>query len=220
MKKLFVLLSGISLIVLCMSCEKLFNKNDDSTELSGGQSPMGEVGATVVSGSMQIAGVSNFSAQVTALTGGVSSYSAMATVTNPVIRNMMANVPGVTITGNTISMVDMKVKQTTEGIKCESGPNPGILVNYNSSVGDTYPIGSTGQDRKVVKKAGVDDYPYGLMLIKTIQVEQIPSKLKSNSGITKITYIANHKFGLVGVQVAFDDGTNVTFPVYNSAQNK
>jgi len=40
-----------------------------------------------------------------------------------------------------------------------------------------------------------------------------------SGGIQKITYIANHKFGMVGVKVDFDDETSVTFPVYSSAEN-
>jgi hypothetical protein len=70
----------------------------------------------------------------------------------------------------------------------------------------------------VVAKTGVDDYPYGFMLIKVIQVEETPNYLKT-TGISKITYVANHKFGLVGVKFTLDDGSNVTFPIYNSAEN-
>jgi hypothetical protein len=43
--------------------------------------------------------------------------------------------------------------------------------------------------------------------------------LKKTGGITKYTYIANHKFGLVGVKVSFDDGTSADFPVYSSTGN-
>ena len=92
------------------------------------------------------------------------------------------------------------------------------MVKYDSSVGDTYPIGSTGNERKVVSKTGVDDYPYGFYMIKTIQVEQEGDNLKS-VGMTKYTYVYNHKFGLVGIKVDFDDGSSVTYPVYTSAEN-
>jgi len=72
----------------------------------------------------------------------------------------------------------------------------------------------------VVSKTGVDDYPYGFYLIKTIQVEDMdPGVLKNTGGVNKVTYIANHKFGLVGVRLDMDDATSVTFPVYTSAQN-
>ena len=131
----------------------------------------------------------------------------------------MANIPGITINGDKVSATNIKFKLTDEGFECKTGPGAGIMVKYDSKVGDTYPIGSTGNVRTVVAKTGVDDYPYGFMLIKVIEVEEIPNYLKSGGGVSKITYIANHRFGLVGVKVTFDDGTSSTFPIYTSSEN-
>lgn len=200
-----------------LSCEKILDK-EDANDLSGDQSPMGEVGASVSSSSAEIAGVSDFSAVVTKLENGVSTYTASAKVSNTFIKNMVASFPGVTINGDNVTITDMKIQQTKEGIKCHSGPGAGVLVKYDSEVGDTYPVGKTGKERKVVSKTGVDDYPYGFYLIKTIQVETTPIDMKSG-GVEKITYIANHKFGMVGVKVDFDDASSVTFPVYSSTEN-
>jgi hypothetical protein len=202
---------------LFLSCEKILDK-EDANDLNGDQSPMGEVGATVSSSSAEIAGVSDFSAVVTKLEAGVSTYTASAKVSNTFIKNMVASFPGVTINGDNVTITDMKIQQTKEGIKCHSGPGAGVLVKYDSEVGDTYPVGKTGKERKVVSKTGVDDYPYGFFLIKTIQVETTPIDMKSG-GVEKITYIANHKFGMVGVKVDFDDASSVTFPVYSSTEN-
>jgi hypothetical protein len=218
MKKLCILLLSITMMMLCLSCEKLFKK-DDPGELKGDPSPMGEVGVTVESSSEPIAGVSNFTATVTALKDGVSTYSGSATVTNAFLKNMVSNFPGVTINGDIVSITNMKIQQTKDGIKSMTGGGAGILVKYDSNVGDTYPIGSTDKVRTVVAKTGIDDYSYGFFLIKVIQVEDNPSYLKSTAGVTKVTYVANHKFGLVGVKVAFDDGTTSTFPIYTSAEN-
>ena len=132
---------------------------------------------------------------------------------------MIANFPGVLIDGDNVSVENLQIQQTTGGIKCITGPDSGILINYNSNVGDTYPIGSTGRVRTVVSKTGVDDYPYGFYLIKTIQVESNRLGLRSATGVSKITYIANHKFGMVGVKVTFTDGSSAIFPVYSSTQN-
>jgi len=219
MKKQFLFLLGITLVLLCMSCDKLLNK-DDPAELSGDPSAMGAVGVTVSSSTAPVAGVSNFNATVTALKDGVSTYSAQATVTNTLLKNMVANFPGVVITGDQVSITNFQIQQTTAGLKCLSGPGAGIIVKYDSNVGDTYPVGTTGNVRTVVSKTGIDDYAYGFYLIKTVQVETNPNNLKSTAGVSKITYIANHKYGLVGVKVAFDDGTSTTFPVYSSTQNK
>ncbi len=200
-------------LVFLNSCFK-----EDADELNGDQSPMGEVGVTVSSSSMEIAGASNIEAVVTNLKDGISTYSASATITNPVLKNLVANFPGVEVNGDVVSITNMKIQQTKEGIKSMSGNNMGVLVKYDSKVGDTYPIEGSSNVRTVVSKTGVDDYPYGFYLIKTIQVEQTNIGLKS-SGITKYTYIANHKFGMVGVKVDFDDGTSVTFPIYTGAEN-
>lgn len=200
-------------LVLMNSCLK-----EEAGELKGDQSPMAEEGVTVSSSSMEIAGVSNFQAVVTELNDGISSYSASAVITNPVIKNMVANFPGVEVNGDVVSISNMKIQQTKEGIKSISGNNAGVVVKYGSEVGDTYPIEGSSAVRTVVSKTGEDDYPYGFMLIKTIQVEQTNVGLKS-SGIEKITYIANHRFGMVGVRVNFDDETSVTFPLYSSTEN-
>ncbi len=217
MKKLLILLLSISIGFLCFSCEKILDK-EDADELKGEQSPMGEVGTTVTSSSVEIAGVSNFSAVVSKLESGISIYTATAKVTNTLLKNMVANFPGVTIDGDNVTITDMKIQQTKEGIKSHTGPGAGVLVKYDSEVGDTYPIGNTGKERKVVSKTGVDDYSYGFLLIKTIQVEMEPLGSKA-VGVDKITFIANHRFGMVGVKVDFDDQTDVTFPIYSSTEN-
>ena len=217
MKKIFVVLFSITLLVLCMSCEDLFNKDDPGT-LGGDQSPIGAVGAATESSSMEIAGVSNFSASVIALKDGVSTYTGSATVKNEALKNLVANIPGITVVGDKVSTTGMDFKVTKEGLELKTGPGAGIWVKYDSKVGDTYPIGSTGKVRTVVAKTGVDDYPYGFMLIKVIQVVETPNYLKT-TGISKITYVANHKFGLVGVKFTVGDGSNITFPIYNSAEN-
>jgi hypothetical protein len=219
MKKFFLLFLGIAMVVGFCSCEKWFNKEEDPGELNGDPSPMAEVGVNVSSSSAEIAGVSNFQATVTALNDGVSSYSGSATVTNQIVRDLFTKIPGITANGNTITGTNIKLRQTTDGIELLSGPSAGILFKYSSEVGDSYPIGSTGKVRTVVSKTGQDDYYYGFLLIKTIQVEETSNKLKS-SGISKITYIGNHRFGLVGFKVSLNDGTSVNFPVYTSAENK
>lgn len=218
MKKLSNLLLSVIMVLLFISCEKA-SKKEDSNELNGDQSPMGKVGAIVSTSSAPIGGISNFSAKVTDLKDGVSIYNGSVTVTNVFLKDLIANFPGVTIDGNKVILTDLQLQNTTEGIKCITGPGAGILVKYDSEVGDTYSIGSTGKVRTVVKKTGLDDYSYSSLLIKVIQVEETPSYYKHTSGITKITYIANHKFGLVGVKVSYDDGTSTTFPVYNSNKN-
>lgn len=215
MKKTIHYFALIGFMLFSASC----SKTTDPNSLGGDPSPMAAVGTTVTSSSAAIAGVSSYTATVTANSNGVSTYNASATVTNTLLKNMVANYPGITVSGNTVTAKDFKIQQTKEGIKCLTGGGEGVIVNYNSNVGDTYQVGSTGRTRKVVSKTGEDDYPYGFMLIKTIQVEADANTFGSTGGVNKITYIANHKFGLVGVKVSFDDGTSSTFPIYSSTTN-
>lgn len=195
-------------------------KKDGIKDISGNVTAMGQVGVTVSSSQQPIQGVSNFNASVVALQDGVSTYAASATVSNNLLLNFLSNYPDVfTINGNIVTTNSIRLKQTSEGVKCETPAFPGVVVKYSSKVGDKYPVGNTGINRQVVSKSTEDDYPYGFMLIKTIQVEQpIPAAHKV-SGVTKLVYVANHRFGIVAVDVYFDDGSKVTFPLYWSAEN-
>ena len=108
-----------------------------------------------------------------------------------------------------------KYKNTTEGILdyTNSDGAPFVVVNYNSNVGDKYVLKkNNGQTitRTVTYKSTTDDYPYGLMNIKVMKVEQ-DSRI---SGIKKIEYVANHKFGLVAVLFYMEDGTTKKVSVY------
>lgn len=219
MKKPFALFLLLSVIVLTQSCN--IDDANPSTTLAGTQSTMSVVGTTVSSTSATIAGVSNLSATVVSLADGVSVYSGSGTVTNSAIKNILSNIPGITVNGNNVTATGFKYKQTSDGIECFLEMGPGILVNYNSSVGDTYPVGNTGRTRTVISKSTTDDYPYGFYNIKVMKVEEPTPDLKSTSmGITKVTYWANHKFGLVAVQYDFTDGTTAKFPVYSSTTNE
>ncbi len=199
---------------LLASCD--FGGNE---EITGTQSPMGEVGVTVSTSTSTIAGVSNFAGEVVSNTNGTSTYNATATVTNEAIKNFFSNVPGVTVNGNQITVEGIQFKNTTKGIELKTGPSSGIIMKYDVNAGDKLPIGSTGANREVISKSTTDDYQYGFYNIKVVQIEESTTWLKASPGITKITYYGNHKFGLVGVVLTFDDQTTAKFPVYTSTQN-
>ena len=105
---------------------------------------------------------------------------------------------------------DMTGKVTSEGIQdfVHSGGNtskPFTVVKYSGYVGDTWDFtDDQGKKytRKVVSKSETEDYSYGPIDIKTIRVEETGD----DDVIEKITYIANHKFGLVGIMVKFKNG--------------
>ncbi|MDD5571043.1 MAG: hypothetical protein PHD97_07785 [Bacteroidales bacterium] len=224
MKKLSVL--SLLCIALLFSCKKKSSDNDTSPSpgsgsivLTGAQSPMGNVGTAVTTSTGTIAGVSSFTASVTALTGGVSTYTGSAIITNTTIKNLLSNVPEITISGDTVSTTTMKFKSTVEGIECCSGPGKGILVKYSSNVANKYPITSTSKYRTVAVKDTTDSYYWGGMYIKYMRVDEDPTYLASYTGITKLAYYANHHWGLVTFEITFSDLTVATFPVYNSTSN-
>lgn len=206
----------MTLTVFSLLCKK---KTDENTSIGGDQSPMGVVGTIVNSSSAPISGVSNFTGTVTTLSSGVSTYSGSATVTNPLFKNMLANAPQIIISGDNVSTTSVQAKSTVEGIESVAGLRPGILVKYASEPGDTYPIANSGDVRTVVSKSTTDDYPYGFYMIKVMKIEEPVTGALKSSGLIKITYWANHRFGLVGVQFDFSDGTSAKFPLYTSGEN-
>lgn len=181
--------------------------------IDGEESPMGAVGATLYSSSQN--GVTNATATVTAFEDGVSTYSGSATITNEAILNVVSNIPEFTVSGNQVSVTGLKFKVTKEGVESENDSYPGILVKYDSKVGDKYSAGS-GVKREVISKSTDNDYPYYFYDIKVMKVEESPSVIP---GIKKIVYVANHKFGIVGVDVTFDDNTAANFTVGGSEEN-
>jgi hypothetical protein len=219
MKKSLLLLFVLFVLVLAQSCKKDKESSTDANTLGGDPSPMAAVGETVSSSTVPISGISNLNATVISVADGVSSYSGSGIVTDPTIKNILSSMPGIVVSGDAVTATDFKFRQTTDGIESLVGMGPGIIVKYASNVGDTYSVGSTGRTRTVASKSTTDDYYYGGMLIKTMKIEEPTPGLKSTLGVTKITYWANHKFGLVGIQYNFADGSSFALPVYSSTTN-
>jgi hypothetical protein len=106
--------------------------------------------------------------------------------------------------------VNIKSRITSEGIQdfMYSGGDmskPFTLVKYSAIVGDKYEF--TDNDnvkitRQVVYKSTTDDYDIVFWKIKVLKVEET----KDDPIVEKIVYVANHKFGLVGVMVHFKNG--------------
>jgi len=194
-------------------CAPLFLACSEFDTIKGNQSPMGEVGVTVSSTTGTVAGVGSINGEVIALEDGVSEYSGTATVSNENIKNILTNFPGTDIEGNTVSISNLKFKNTEKGIEAVTGLAKGVIVDYDAKVGDEYKT-SDGV-RTVISRSTDDDYMYGFFLIKVIEVEENPNKY----GVKQIRYWANHRFGLVGIEFTFDDNSTARFPVYCSTQN-
>lgn len=108
--------------------------------------------------------------------------------------------------------VEIKARITSEGIQefATSGTmeRPFTIVEYDADVGDSWSF--TTDDgrtitRKVTRRSTEDDYPVAFWLIKVIEVEET----SDDPLVEKITYYANHKFGMVGVEMIMENGKTI-----------
>lgn len=113
---------------------------------------------------------------------------------------------------------ESKLKVTSEGIQDFFYANgdiskPFTIVKYSSNVGDKYEF-TTKEGKKIVRevvqKNPTEDWELVFWRVKTIRVEE---KLDDDPLFAKITYIANHKYGLVGIILNKKDGTVISSTV-------
>jgi hypothetical protein len=213
--KIKFLFTGLILLAISTSCNFLEDIIGGKNTLKGEPSPMINVGEKMTGSNAVNVGVTGASAIVTASENGVATFSGEATITNPTILNVISNIPEFKVTGNKVTVTGLKAKVTLDGVESKISSYPGILVKYDSEVGDTYDAGS-GVKRKVTAKSTTDDYPWGIMYIKVIKVEESPSLIP---GVKKMVYYANHKWGIVGLEVTFEDNTVTKFTTYCTASN-
>ncbi|MBS1537798.1 MAG: hypothetical protein JST20_08635 [Bacteroidetes bacterium] len=113
---------------------------------------------------------------------------------------------------------DLKMKVTSEGIQeymsgGDTFSNPHTIVKYSANVGDKYEYTDSEGikvTRTVVSKSTTDDYYMGFLMIKVIKVEQT----KEDPVVDKITYVTNHKFGLVAVILQTKTGKVVKLGIF------
>jgi hypothetical protein len=101
----------------------------------------------------------------------------------------------------------IKLINSSEGIAFIDPDNRQVVaMKYDAKKGDSWSYKYNGTEKidfKVSYKSETDDYRYVFFNIKVVKVEQIFHE----PGITKIVYIGNHKFGLVGIEFYLEDGT-------------
>ena len=205
-KKRFYLVWLAALLMLIVSCNK-----DELGDIGGDQSSIGEVG-NIIDWNVGQFGISNSSMRVTKLEDGVSTFQCSGATTNSTYIDLLEMVPTerfpgtVSISGNTVT-AEVNAKVTDEGAQVIFNDGTKLtLVNYGAKVGDKYSatVGGTTLENEVVEKSTDDDYLWmGGMYLKVIRV-----KYTSHSpGINYVIAIYNHKFGLVGLDVHFEDGT-------------
>jgi hypothetical protein len=203
MKPTFLL---FAFVLILSSCKKQ-DSDESSSSISGSASiPINTVGNTFTNSA--VVGTSSYQGtiSITKVTDGVATVQFKAAIpTNiPILQGIKAKYKDAS--GNLVC--EGKFKMTDAGILDYNNKDhkPFVLVKYDANVGDKYTlVKSDGTQivRQVVRKSTTDDFYWNGMLIKTVDVEQ-----SSNiSGVKKIIYFSNHKFGLVAVRVEMEDGT-------------
>lgn len=118
-------------------------------------------------------------------------------------------IPNLKITPDQKIEFDFKLKITSEGyLDYFTDGKPWVMIKYENGVGAEYKVtNSKGQTltRTITEKTGIDEYPWGFLLIKTTKVEHIPPA--DHPVFSKVSYRVNHKFGLVDVEFELKDGT-------------
>lgn len=197
------------------SCDIFGDDSKSATEpLGGDPTPMGSVGNT-----FSVPGMTDEVIEVTQSDGAVSTIDFSATITDPILLDMADQLNFIEVNGNQVSG-SKKFRITTKGIQSYTKDGkPFTMVEYGASKGDTYKLKRSSSDlvRTVTHKSTDDDYQWAFFFIKTVQVEETGQTMP---GVSKIKYIANHKFGLVGYEIHFEDGSQKMFTVFSDFDNE
>jgi hypothetical protein len=220
MKRAIIICSVFLLISVISSCKKDKDEQDPNVIEGDTNTTLGQVGNVFTPSTVRVG--SNYYPAVQPLT---ITKNDNGEVTVRLVADL-STIPGMSALNNYIpaSMkdtqgrlnTDVKFKVTSEGIQDTFNPDKyyHTMVKYDCSVGDQYNL--TGSDNKTVTrtvtaKSTDDDFPFGLMYIKATTVEQTSPRIP---GIRKIIYKANHKFGLVYMEVVPEAGSSGSMYVY------
>lgn len=181
-----------------------FSSCDESTaELGGSQSEFGEIGIRATSTNAP-AILQGATAEITDLEGGVSVLTLTADFSEADIETIQDRLPGYDGT----STYDVEYRVTSEGVQSVYDDGTSFtLVKYDAKVGDKYTLKRDGQNlvREVVQKSEEDDYYWNGLLLKTITVKETG---RAVPGFSNAKLVFNHRFGLVGYEMYFEDGSS------------
>lgn len=219
--KYSLLVFGVILIVGFTSFGILGDDSKSATEPIGGDpTPMGTVGNTYSFFSPP--GLYEHTIEVIAADGAIGTVQVTGKVSNQKMLNLVKeSLPyqsAYQVNGNQVTGT-VKFRKTTKGIQTYMADGrPFTLVEYGAKVGDIYTFKRDGLTlvRKVTHKSTDDDYPWGFMMIKVIKVEETGH---NTPGISKVVYITNHKFGIVGIDVHFEDGSETNLLGFSDLYN-
>lgn len=205
MKKWLCILTAL-VIVTMLSCKKT---DDYSGNLGGSTDLTTNAVGFKYTGSLKIGSSSVSSdakAEVVKNEGGITEIKGTGTLPAKV-KSLITSSSYVNANG--VVNVTGKFVNSTEGVAyVNASGDQVILVKYDAKVGDQWSYTTKGGKqitRKVTAVSTDDDFFWSGMMIKAITVEQnLPYP-----GFTKAVYRANHKFGVVHVEVFLEDGTSM-----------
>lgn len=225
MKKILYLLLPV-IIFLLSSCHLLDKKDDDNSNdpnvVNGSSSiPMNQIGNSspirIYSGnsSIDVGGT----VTVKKVENGITTLTISADLTKDTKLAKLNSIIPSSMKDNTGKInTDVRFKITDAGIQdFVLKDKPHTIAKFDCKVGDKYEF--TRNDgvtitRTVTEKTDQNDFSYGLYYIKTIKTEE-----SASPGIKKIVYRTNHKFGLVYVEMTFEDNSVLStylYPTYNN----
>ncbi len=191
-----------SLLITLISC-------DDSTyKISGSQSEFGEIGIKITSSNTPSI-LNGATAEITELEGGVSVITLTADFSDEDIKTIQERLPAYDGT----STFDVKYRVTSKGVQSVYDDGTSFtLVEYDAKVGDTYSVKRNSQnlEREVIQKSEDDDYYWEGLLLKTITVKETGRAIP---GFSNAKLIFNHRYGLVGYEMYFEDGSSEIIPI-------
>lgn len=192
----------VILIITLISCD------ESTAELGGDQSEFGMIGVTATSPNLP-AVLQGGTAEITDLEDGVSVLTLSVDFSEADLENIQQRIPG--FDGR--SDFDAKFRVTTKGVQSvyDDGTNF-TLVKYDAEIGDKYTLKRDGQNlvREVTQKSTEDDYYWNGWLLKTITVKETG---RAVPGLSETELVFNHKFGLVGYTLTFEDGSSEAIPI-------
>ncbi|MBN1926883.1 MAG: hypothetical protein JW798_13715 [Prolixibacteraceae bacterium] len=208
MRTRFFITIGSFMILLssCVSFGGDYNNANlgGSTDLDVNQVGYKYYGALSIDGSYVN---SNTKATVISNEGGIIEVEVTGTIPEE-LRELVTSSPYVGEDGEVT--LSGKFKNSTEGVVyINADGEKTILVKYNCEVGDKWSYTTKGGkvlEREVISKSTEDDFLWSGMLIKVIEIEQnLPYP-----GFSKTIYRANHKWGMVNIDVYLEDGSKVS----------
>ncbi len=186
----------------------LFSCDESTAELGGDLSEFGAVGMTATSNNLP-AILQGATAEITDLEDGVSVLTVTADFSESDIESIQDRLPNY----DGRSTFDAGYRITDEGVQSVYDDGTSFtLVKYDAKVGDKYTIKRDGQNlvREVTQRSTEDDYYWNGWLMKTITVKETG---RAVPGLSETELVFNHKFGLLGYTLTFEDGSSEVIPV-------